>query len=171
MMRKLMAILFIMTVMLSACSSRLPSINKVVSKGAGWTEGTVSQYTKEEITAEWGNPVLDKTAESRGLYRWEGTKGSVTLSFPNGYAHIEEVTGPGPYDFPWPLSLIPYGSRWRVVLAFFFAAIPLVLIFTVISLVLKKTGITGGDETVNKNRSGKGWFFSRPDGARPWDGI
>ncbi|MCR4949920.1 MAG: hypothetical protein K6A40_01205 [Solobacterium sp.] len=163
---------FILVLLLSSCSSsKLPSINSVIVRGEEKTESIVSKYTMEEIIAEWGEPEDYPEYERTGKYLWITPNGSVTLSFPDGHAHIESTNHIGAGDYPWPLSLIPYGSRWRVLVAFLVVVIPPILIFTVVSFLLKLTGITGGDDTYDSGRSGKGWFFSKPDGSKPWDGI
>ena len=140
---------------LTACSAGIPSMIKAINKGAEWTEERIAEYTREEIIEKWGQP---SGSEAEKL-TWRGEEGRVTLSFKDGHAHVDEIVS---YevagDYPWPLSLIPRHSAFRILAAMIYVSVPFILLFLLVSLGMRKMGWGGSGDRVREEMKDKTWF-------------
>ncbi|MCR4950658.1 MAG: hypothetical protein K6A40_04990 [Solobacterium sp.] len=145
----------IFAVQLTACSAGIPSLFKAVHKGAEWTEHRIAEYTREEIIEEWGQPA-ETDAEK---LTWRSEEGRVTLSFRDGHAHVDEIVSYAvAADYPWPLSLIPRHSAFRILAAMIYVSVPFILLFLLVSIGMRKMGWGGSGDRVREEMKDKTWF-------------
>ena len=140
---------------LTACSAGIPSLFKAINKGTEWTEQRIAGYTQEEIIGEWGKPAESDPEK----LTWKIEEGRITLTFPDGHAHVAELVSYAvAADYPWPLSLIPKHSAFRILAALIYVALPFILLFLLVSLGMRKMGWGGSGDRVREEMKDKTWF-------------
>lgn len=158
----ILSVLLLMVFGSSCASDHLMSLDQAIRKGESLKETMLADCTKEELIAAWGEPLSIKTDVEETL-QWENETGTVILRFEN-----DHVIGAEAHSFHADNASSGNGGMRRVLTAAVYIIVPLLLIFVLISLLLRKLGWLGNED---KKDHGKEIFFSKPNGSKPWSGV